>query len=112
MESMLAKLEQFAAPATAAQLKGARHILLVLPRAAKLEALREVPFADTLATALARRKKEPGELAKSPLTADLPQGALAAWVMLDAAKSAFERQTLLRKAIGLLLSEKPAVIDI
>ena len=109
---MLAQLEQYAAPATAGQLKGARHILVVLPPAQKLEALRAVPFADTLAAALARRKKEPGDLAKSPLTADLPQGALAAWVVLDAAKPAFERQTLLRKALALLLAEKPAAIDI
>jgi leucyl aminopeptidase len=112
MESMLAKLEQFAPPATAEQLKDARHVLLVLPRTVKLAALRGVPFADALAGALARRKKEPAELAKAPLSTDLPQGALAAWVMLDAATPVFERQTLLRKALGMLLAEKPAALDI
>src|SRR5258706_4025322 len=104
---MLAKLEQSAVTAGIPQLKGAGHVLLVLPRVAKLEALRDVPFTQTLAAALQRRKKKLDDLAKSPIATDLPGGALAVWAMLDPGKPVFERQTLLRKAVVLALAEKP-----
>jgi leucyl aminopeptidase len=106
---MLAKLEQFAAPAGARDLKDARHFLFVLPKTAKLNAL---PFAEALSAALARRKKKPEDLAKSPIATDLPQGALAVWVMLDGSKSLFEQQTLLRKALSLALAEKPETLGV
>ena len=110
--AVLAKLEQSAAPAGAAELKDARHLVLVLPKAEKLEALRGVPFTDTLAAALKRRRKKAGELAKAPIAVDLPQGGLAAWVMIDAGKSVFEQQTVVRKALSLALAEKPEEIVI
>ncbi|MBI1965228.1 MAG: leucyl aminopeptidase family protein [Betaproteobacteria bacterium] len=104
---MLAKLEQFAVPPGVAELKGAKHVLLVLPKAARLEAIRGLPCAETLAAALRRRKKKPEDLAKSPIATDLPQGALASWTMLDGTKSVFEQQTQLRKALQPALAEKP-----
>ncbi len=109
---MLAKIEQNGVPLTAADLPRGKHAVLVLPKAAKLEAVRGVPFMEVLAAALARRKKKLDELAKSPIATDLPQGALAAWVMLDPAKSVFEQHTVLRKALSLVLAEKPEEIVI
>src|SRR5882672_4784370 len=109
---MLAKLDQFAAPATAAELKDARHIVFVLPKAVKLEALRDVPFRDVLAAALTRRKKKLDELAASAVATDLPQGALAAWVMLDPGHTPFDLGTLLRKAMQLVLGEKPEQLTV
>jgi leucyl aminopeptidase len=106
---MLAKLEQFAAPAGGQDQKDARHFLFVLPKTAKLNAL---PFGEALSAALARRKKKPEDLAKSPISTDLPQGALAVWVMLDGSKSPFDQQTLLRKALSLALAEKPETLGI
>ena len=106
---MLAKLEQSAVPAGASDLKDARHFLFVLPKSAKLDAL---PHGEALAAALARRKKKPEDLAKSPVATDLPHGALAAWVILDPAKPPFEQQTLLRKALSLVLAEKPETLGI
>jgi leucyl aminopeptidase len=106
---MLAKLEQFAAPAAASDLKDARHFLFVLPKAAKPASL---PHGEALAAALARRKKKPEDLGKSPVATDLPHGALAAWVILDPAKPPFEQQTLLRKALSLVLAEKPETLAI
>ena len=44
--------------------------------------------------AVAGARRSPQSLPSLRLQADLPRGALAVWVMLDAAKSAFERQTL------------------
>jgi leucyl aminopeptidase len=105
---MLAKLEQANAPATAENLERARYVLMVLPRsAARGGALRGLPFSETLSRALARRRKKAGELAKSPVATDLPQGGLAAWVVLDARQPAFESLTAVRKALQLLLQEKP-----
>ncbi|MBI2296538.1 MAG: leucyl aminopeptidase family protein [Betaproteobacteria bacterium] len=109
---MLAKLEQSAAPLTTADLGGGAHALLILPKVSGPEAIRTVPFADTLRAALARRRKKLDELAKSPIATDLPRGALAAWVMLDAARPVFEQHTALRKAVQLLLGEKPEELTI
>src|SRR5215813_3454901 len=109
---MLANLEQSAAPAGALQLEGASHVLMVLSGASTLQTTGRVPFKETLVAALARRKKKPEELAKSPVATDLPQGGLAAWIVLDSAKSAFEQQTLVRKALALLNAEKPRTLDI
>ena len=104
---MLAKLEQNAGSITRAELDRTRHALFVLPNASSLDPFRGVPGIEALVAALSRRKKKPAELATSPVQADLPRGALGVWVMLDGAKSAFERQTLARKAIALALAEKP-----
>ena len=104
---MVAKLEQNAALLTPADLNRAKHIVFVLPKAASLDGLRGVPGSDSLRAALSRRKKKADELSSSPVSVDLPRGALGVWLMLDAARSVFERQTLLRKAIQLALAEQP-----
>lgn len=109
---MLAKLEQTAALLTAADLKRAKHALIVLPKASALDGLRGVPGVESLTAALSRRKKKLADLAKSPITAEIGQGTLVSWVMIDSAQSVFERQTLLRKGLQLLLSEKPGEIAI
>ena len=104
---MLAKLQSSAAALKPADLARAKHVLFILPKASSLDASRNVPGIDALAAVLARRKKKPEELAGSPVQVDLPRGALAVWAMLDPAKSVFERQTLVRKALALLLAESP-----
>jgi leucyl aminopeptidase len=107
---MLAKLEQHAAPISAAVLKRAKHLLVVLPKAATLDA--RAPHRAALDAALARRKKKAGDLAKLPVTMDGPGGVLAAYVMIDAAQSVFERQTSMRKAVASLLGENPPELAI
>ena len=104
---MLAKLEQSAAMAGIQDFKGARHSVLVLPKTAKVEALAGVPYQEALVAALARRKKTLQDLVKSPIATDLPQGGLGAWVVIDSAQSVFDQQTALRKALQLVLGEKP-----
>ncbi len=81
----------------------ASHVLLVLP-AQRPETL---PLQPVFEAMLKRRKLKYDELAKTPLTADLPEGGLASWVVLDAAKTPFERLTALRKALAPLLEESP-----
>jgi leucyl aminopeptidase len=109
---MLAKLEQSAALLAAEDMKRARHVLMVLPKAASLDAVSGVPSVDTLAAVLSRRSKKLAELAQSPLATELAPGTLVSWVMVDPSRSVFERQTALRKGLQLLLAEKPEDITI
>ena len=109
---MVAKLEQNAAALTAAEASRLTHLLVVLPPLRERDTVAGVPFVDRLEAALERRRRKRDELAKSPVTMDLPHGALVAWVALDPAQSAFEQQTLIRKALQALLAEKPREIAI
>ena len=104
---MLAKLTQTAAPLGAAALERASHALLVLPFAKKLDGLRDVPALERLRAALRRRDMKAEELAKTPVTVNLAGGGLASFVMLDGGKSAFDRQSLLRRAMAPLMEEQP-----
>jgi leucyl aminopeptidase len=105
---MLAKLEQHAAPMTAAAVARARYLLVVLPKSDTINDA--TPRAALLRDILARRRKKAAELAKSALCAD--GGQLIAWVMIDATRSRFEQQTALRQALAPLLAENPAQLAI
>jgi leucyl aminopeptidase len=104
---MLAKLTQSPAVLGAAALERATHAVLVLPFAKKLDGLREVPALDRLRAALKRRDMKVEDLAKTPVSVSLVGGGLCCFVMLDAGKSAFERQSVLRRAMTPLLEEQP-----
>lgn len=110
---MLAKLIQHASPLT--QPGSTRHILVVLPR---LDSSRtespgfEFVGRHALADLLARRKIAWSEMGETPLSASLEGGALCVWIIVDSTQSAFEQQTRLRKAVRLLLDEKPAEIHL
>jgi leucyl aminopeptidase len=95
-------------PATEKGLGKASHLLFVLP-AQRPDAL---PFAEVLDAKLKRRKEKYEDLGKSPLVADLPNGAIAVWVVLKDGGSAFERHTALRKAVSALLEEQPEQLAI
>src|SRR5688572_20353617 len=107
MAIQLAQLEQHATPLNVSAAKGVQHLLIVFPKGTKPADIARLPFAATLDKVLARRKKKVTDLAKSPVSADLPGGATAAWVMLGTAQSMFEQQTLMRKGMQALLSENP-----
>ena len=106
---MLAKLETHASILSTAALARTSHVLLVLPKSKQLPVL---PGAGALRALLMRRAMKAEKLAETPLCAMLPHGGLAAWVMLDSAKSVFEQYTLLRKALQLLLEENPQTLCI
>ena len=95
---------------SAKQMAGASHILVVLPLTKKLDALGNVPYLDALQAALKRKHLQAEELAKSPLTLDLPHGGLSSWVMLDETAPRFEQYTILRKGVAALSSEQPKEI--
>lgn len=104
------KIVQNPSPVSDNALAKASHVLFVMPKAKSLAAT--MPGVDTLRARLARRHMKPEELAKTPLSGDLEPGALAAWVMLDAKQTTFERHTLMRKALQPLLGEHPKEIAI
>ncbi len=104
---MLAKLEQHAEPLGIRDAARHRHLVMVLPKSVDLDRHARVPHIDALRRALARRKKKPADIQSSPVTTDLPDGGLASWVMIDAAKTPFEQQTAIRKAVHALLGEQP-----
>ena len=84
------------------------HLLFVLP----VERPKNLPFSDILDAKLGRTSKKYTDLSKSAVVADLPHGAVASWVVLEDGLSPFKRHTLLRKAIKLLLDEKPKALAI
>lgn len=88
------------------------HLLIILPSAKKLEQLEDIFVPDVLRARMDRRRIKLDSLKKSPVSGELEQGALTAWVMLDPEQSAFEQHTAMRKALQLLLSESPKEIVI
>jgi leucyl aminopeptidase len=115
---MLASLTQFASsinPSTKAT-----YILVVLPQRAvstaqvsgrsgiKLDFLGK----SVLEALLRRRKMEFDQIGDTPVSANLESGALCVWVAVDGGKSSFEQQTVMRKAVQLLMEESPAEINV
>src|SRR3989338_10838782 len=88
----------------------ATHLLVLLPKAKALP--KDLPHADLLKAVLARRDMKADELAKSPVVANAGNGALVAWGVLDFEKDTFAQQVQVRKALQLLLEEKPKSIAI
>ncbi len=84
------------------------HLLFVLPTIRP----KNLPFSEALDAKLKRTNKKYSDLLKTALIADLPNGAVASWIVLDNDLSAFKRHTLLRKAVKPLLDENPAVLTI
>ncbi|MBZ0093288.1 MAG: leucyl aminopeptidase family protein [Sulfuricellaceae bacterium] len=87
----------------------ASHLLCVLSGA---EDAAGVAAAPALQAALARRRMEAADLAKTPLLGSGASGGLVCWVLAAPSLSEFERQTLLRKALQALLDEQPKEIHI
>ncbi|MCU0842838.1 MAG: M17 family metallopeptidase, partial [Thiobacillaceae bacterium] len=86
-----------------------RHLLVVLPAGADWH---EAPDHAAAFAALRRQDRKAEELAKQPLTVELPGGCLSAWVRLDDKQGSFAWHSLLRRALKPLLDEHPAGIDI
>ncbi len=85
----------------------AAHLLIVLPLPQP-----QAPFNDVLAARLKRKHVKYADLAKEPLTADLPQGGMASWVVIDPKQPAFARNNAVRQALQPLLDEKPTQLTI
>jgi leucyl aminopeptidase len=104
---MLPKLTENKAEITEKLLAQAGHVLFVLPHG---KVLPDVPGAAALQAALNRRKLKADELAKSPLAAQLPSGALVVAVMLKPEATTFATHETLRKALAPLQAEHPKTL--
>jgi leucyl aminopeptidase len=85
-------------------------LLIIIPKGTTLP--RQLIGASILNVVLKRRNMKASELVNQPISAELGQGGLVVWAMLDFSESAFIRQSAVRKALQLLLSESPSTIDI
>ena len=88
------------------------HALVVLPLLKILPADLPAGARTRLTAVLKRRNMKLAELAKTPLTLDLPGGGRCAYVMIDPAQARFAQLSVLRKAAMLLLEEAPREIEI
>ena len=93
-----------------ADLQRVRHTLVIFPRAAALP--ESLLGRDLLLATLSRRKEKISDLTKSPVSAAGVDGGLYVWVAFDPEKSAFEQDTLLSKAVSILLEEHPETLAI
>jgi leucyl aminopeptidase len=111
---MIAKLIQKNSPLN--QSDKINQLLVILPKQDKLsgKTLNQHSFygKDTLEALLLRRKMKSGEICGDPVSANLENGSLCAWVIVDLKKPVFEQQACIRKALKLLLDEGPKVIQI
>ena len=105
---MSVKLTQNAAIATEKSLSTEKHILFVLDE----KEHKNLPFEEILNLKLNRTKSEFNDLAKSPLTIELVNGAVASFVILDEKLTTFQRHALLGKAVNPLLREQPETLAI
>ena len=90
----------------------ASHILVVLPKLEKLPKKYDTPGEESLDKLLLRRAMKLADLTTTPVSANLSNGELCAWVMIDTSLAVFEQQTVMRKAVKLLLEENPAELHI
>ncbi len=103
-------LAQLVAVKTVPARLAAAHLLIMLPKGKALP--RDTPHADLLAAVLKRRGMKAEELAKAPVSANAPDGALIVWAMLDVGQEVFAQQVQVRKALQMLLAENPGALAI
>ena len=107
---MLASLFQNISPID--QSIKASHILVILPLLEKLPKKYNVPGEGSLEKLLSRREMKLTDLSDTPVSANLEDGGLCTWVMVDTDNSIFCQQTSIRKALKLLLIENPSEMHI
>lgn len=90
----------------------ATHILALLPKLEKLPSKINLPGEYALKALLLRREMQVYQISETPVCANLQNGALCTWAMVDLNKSIFEQHTTVRKALHLLLEEGPAQIHL
>ncbi len=105
---MLASLKQNASPID--ESTKTTHTLVILPKLERLPKKYNIPGEETLKNQLIRRNIKLNSLSEAALSANLANGSLCTWIMLDSNESVFTQQTSIRKALQLLLIENPSEI--
>ncbi len=105
---MSLKLSQFAQISDEKVLTSQKHSLFIFS-----EQLQNAPiFSELLQNKLQRSHADFKSLAKTPITLDLPNGGIGAFVILSATLSVFQQHSLLRKALKPVLAENPERLSI
>jgi leucyl aminopeptidase len=104
---MAIKIVQKRGIATEKNIKGS-HLLLVLDDVAA----KTFPYLKELNQKLKRTHKKTANLAKEPVTIEIENGRVLSFVVLDKKNHAFQRHTLIRKALQPLIAENPEVLSI
>ena len=111
---MIAKLIQKKLPLS--QSDKINQLLVILPKFSRSsgKTVNQLSFygKDALEALLLRRKMKLAEICRHPVSANLSDGSLCAWVIIDLKQPVFEQQTCMRKALKLLLEEDPQVVQI
>ena len=102
---MSAKLSQNKRPFVASDAKQFQHVFCVLSADKNTLSDVTIPGLATLKRVIKRRAMKSSELGATPLSGEIEQNALAAWVTVDVTKTVFDQQTSIRKALALLLIE-------
>ena len=122
----LPELKLLAAEPGPRELEACSHVLVLFPadRLAGDRLPAGLPGADRLQETLKRRRKKPTALRRQPAgggkmpvaalipEATLPGGSLIRWLAVNTDESTFLRQQALREALGPLLAESPARLDV
>ncbi|MCH9639577.1 MAG: leucyl aminopeptidase family protein [Betaproteobacteria bacterium] len=90
----------------------ASHILVILPKSEKLSKNNNIPGKEVLKNLLERRNIKLSKINETPVSANLDNGALCTWVMVDANQSVFNQQTCIRRAIQQQFIENPTEIHL
>ncbi|MDH5480251.1 MAG: leucyl aminopeptidase family protein [Nitrosomonas sp.] len=90
----------------------ATHILVILPKLERLPKKYNIPGEETLKHLLARRDIKLSKICDEPVSANLENGALCTWVMVDTTQSIFKQHTCIRKAVQQQLIENPTEIHL
>jgi len=90
----------------------ATHLLVVLPKTDKIQKKYQLPGESILLDLLTRRNQPLSSIGEKAVLANLANGTLCAWVMIDLDQPIFEQQTIMRHAWQLLLEENPLEVHI
>ena len=105
---MSVKLVQNAAISSEKSLTSEKHSLIVLDESSE----KSFPFMLLVQNKLKRSQGELKDLKKTPIVIETPNGGVASVLVLTSHLSMFQKHTLLRKALKLLLDEQPEAIAI
>lgn len=88
------------------------HLLVVLPKSDKILKKYQLPGETILQSLLARRNKVLNSISEKAVSANLADGTLCVWVMIDLDQSVYDQQTIMRHAWQLLLDENPSEVHV
>ncbi|MDE2260726.1 MAG: leucyl aminopeptidase family protein [Betaproteobacteria bacterium] len=107
-QQQLARLKSLSGPVSGWRHQGIRHGLIVLTEQPKMG--QDVPGLEVMLAIMKRRGEALDSLQHTPVIGSLPEDLLLSWIWLNPARSCFEQQSALCKALKPLLEERPEAL--